>query len=108
MRRVDARVRFAPGRNHPVAASLRRTAIDEPHLFFSQLPSAPRQVAARQLALEDRILEMIAEPAHGLKDSAEALVVGDVVADQIGGSHMSTPPPRPTLRLESLTGTCWV
>ena len=86
-RRVDGRVRFSQSRDHPVAASLRRTEIDEQHLVFSmvddlcQLPSAPRQVAARQLALEDRILEMVAEPAHGLKDSVEAIVVADVAAD---------------------------
>jgi hypothetical protein len=31
---------------------------------------------------------MIAVPAHGLEDFAEALVVADVVADEVGLAHL--------------------
>jgi hypothetical protein len=30
---------------------------------------------------------MVAEPAHRLEDLAQALVIADVVADQVGESH---------------------
>jgi hypothetical protein len=52
-----------------------------------QCGSAPRKVGGRQLALEDGKLQMVAEPAHRLEDLAQALVIADVVADQVGESH---------------------
>jgi hypothetical protein len=37
---------------------------------------------------------MVAEPAHRLEDFAQALVIADVVADQVGESHGITAPNR--------------
>ena len=89
------RVRFAERRDDAVAAPLGRPQVHEQHLVLvvvddrRQLRPAPRQVRGRQLALEDGELQMVAVPAHGLKDFAQALVVADVVADQVGGAHAS-------------------
>jgi hypothetical protein len=37
---------------------------------------------------------MVAVPAHRLEDLAQALVIADVVADQVGESHRITSPNR--------------
>ncbi len=46
------------------------------------------EVGGSELALEDGVLEMVAPGAHRFEDEAEALVVGDVVADQVGLAHV--------------------
>ena len=67
--------------------------IHEQHLVLGmvddrrQFRPAPRQVGRGKLALEDGVLQMVAVPAHGLEDFAQALVVADVVADQVGRAH---------------------
>ena len=48
----------------------------------------PREFAGVELAFKDRVLEMIAPGAHDAEDEAEALVVADVVADEVGGAHL--------------------
>jgi hypothetical protein len=61
--------------------------MDEQNLIFvviddaGKFRAAPNKVAGSELALEYGVLEMIAVPAHGLEDLAEALVVADVVTD---------------------------
>jgi hypothetical protein len=45
-------------------------------------------VGGSELALEDGVLEVVTPGAHGFEDEAEALVVRDVVADQVGLAHM--------------------
>src|ERR1017187_1916458 len=52
-----------------------------------QFRTAPRQVRRRQLAFEDRILQMVPVPTHRLKDLAQTFVIANVVADQIGKAH---------------------
>ena len=37
---------------------------------------------------KDRVLEVVAEPPHKLKDFAKALVVADVVTDEIRSAHL--------------------
>jgi hypothetical protein len=59
-----------------------------------QCGPASRKVGGGQLALEDGKLQMVAEPAHRLEDFAQALVIADVVADQVGESHGITAPNR--------------
>ena len=54
-----------------------------------QLRPAPDQIPRRELALENRILKMIPKPAHGLEYLPQPLIVGNVVANQIGLSHGS-------------------
>jgi len=49
--------------------------------------SALGQVGRCELALEDRVLQVVAEIPHGLENLAKALVVGDVVADEDRVSH---------------------
>jgi hypothetical protein len=58
--------------------------VDDPGKF----DTAPNKIAGRELALEHGILQMIAVPAHGLEDLAKALVVADVVADEVGLAHL--------------------
>ena len=58
--------------------------INEQDPIFVVIDDLPRRVPAaddvarRELALEDRVLEVIAEPAHGFVDLGEAAVVADV------------------------------
>lgn len=50
-----------------------------------------RHIGRRQLTLEHRILNVVAEPAAGLENPAQAFVVGDVVADEVGGANSGPP-----------------
>lgn len=50
-----------------------------------------RHVGRGQLALEDRVLNVIAELPAGLKNPAQAFIVGDVIADEIGGANGEPP-----------------
>src|SRR6266404_5996220 len=112
-RRVHRRVWLSQCCNHALTATFGRTQIHEQHLIYfvidnrRQVRAAPRQVAPRQLAFEDRVLQMVTIPAHNLKHLAPALVVADVVADQIGGAHAIPPPPRVRLH-GNWTDTCSV
>lgn len=56
----------------------------------SQIRPAAHQILSRELAFENRVLQMIPVVAHSLKDFAQALVIADVVADQIGVAHRFT------------------
>ena len=48
------------------------------------------EIGFGQLAFKDGVLQVVAPAAHGLKDFAEALIVTDVVADEVGGTHSQT------------------
>ncbi len=91
--RVDWRIRLAQRRDHALAASLGGAEVDEQHLVlvvldeFGQRMSALGQIDWRELALEDRVLQVIAEVAHGPVDFAEAFVVADVVTDEKSVAH---------------------
>lgn len=91
--RVDRRIRLPQRGNHSIAAACGRAQIDEQYLIVGMVDDVPerrptaRQIDGGPLTLEDGVLEMIAEIAHGLEDPAESLVVGDVVTDEIGVSH---------------------
>jgi len=50
-----------------------------------------REVGRRQLALEYRVLNVVAKLPAGLKDPAQAFIVGDVVANEIGGANGGPP-----------------
>jgi len=54
-----------------------------------KLGAATDQIRLSQLAFKNRILKMIAVPAHGLEDLAQAFVVADVVTDQVGLPHFN-------------------
>lgn len=92
-RLVDGGVGQAEGRDDAVAAAGGGAEVDEEDLVFVVLDDFAENVPAlgevdgRELALEDRVLQVVAEVAHGLIDPAEAFVVADVVADEIGVSH---------------------
>jgi hypothetical protein len=45
------------------------------------------EIHGGELALEDGVLEVIAEAAHDFEDLSEAFIVGDVVGDEVGGAH---------------------
>jgi hypothetical protein len=92
-RRIESGIWLTEGRNHTFAASFGRAKIDEQHLVFIVLDDFAKRVAAsgeidrRELTLEDRVLQMVAEVAHGLKDLAQPLVIADIVADEEGIPH---------------------
>src|SRR5690606_12628148 len=52
---------------------------------------APGDVDRRKLTFEDRVLQVVAEVPHGFKDLAKALVVANVVADEVGITHGQNP-----------------
>jgi len=68
--------------------------MDEQNLVFSveydagKFNAAADEIAGRELALENRVLEMVAKTAHEFEDFAETAVVGDVVTDEIGLAHL--------------------
>jgi len=94
-RRIQRAIGEAQGSDQAVAPAFGRTQIDEQNLVFIVLDDLPEHIPAageiggRQLAFEDRILQMIAEVPHRFVDPAEAFVVADVVANKIGISHAS-------------------
>jgi hypothetical protein len=45
------------------------------------------KVRRGQLVLEYGKLKVIAPPAHRLEHTAKALIIGDVVTNQVGGTH---------------------
>jgi len=95
--RINRHIGFAEGGYDAIAPALGGTQVDEEHLVVVMVDdsgdfgAAADEVAGRELALEDGVLEMVAVPAHGFEDFAETLVVADVVANEIGLSHRPTP-----------------
>src|SRR5581483_8192259 len=91
--RIHVCIRLTERRNDAVAASLRRTKIYKQHLIFlvvdelTQSFAATDQVCRRELAFEDRILQVIPETAHGLEHLLQAFLIADVVTDEIGSAH---------------------
>ncbi len=79
--------------NHAVPAPLCGSQIDKQHLILlmmddgAELSPKPHQIGGRELAFENRILQVVAVSAHGLEDLPQSLVVGDVVADEKGFTH---------------------
>jgi hypothetical protein len=91
--RIDIRIRQTERGDDAIAASFGWAEMDEQDLVFvviddaGKFRAAPDKVACRELALEHGVLQMIAEPAHGLEDLAEPLVVADIVTDEIRLPH---------------------
>jgi hypothetical protein len=52
-----------------------------------KLGLAASEVGRSELAFEDGVLEVIAVVAHGLEDLPQALVIANVVADEVRGTH---------------------
>ena len=92
--RVDRSIGDAESGDDAVAASFGGSEVDEEDLVFividdaGEFGAAADDVAGGELAFEDGVLEVVAVAAHGFEDFAEALVVGDVVADEVGLSHV--------------------
>ena len=91
--RIDVDIGFADCSDDPVSAPFSRPEIDEQHLVFVvmndfvQLRPQAHQIHARELALEDRELQVIPPGPHGLEDLSQALGISDVVADNVGVAH---------------------
>ena len=49
--------------------------------------TASYEISGSELAFEDRVLEMVAEIAHGLVHGPKPLVIANVVADEVGIAH---------------------
>src|SRR5438876_7617986 len=75
------------GSDHPVAPTLRWSQRDKEHLIFIVVDNVAmfffqlNLLLGIQVALENRILQMVAEVATGLEHLAQPLVVGDVVTN---------------------------
>jgi hypothetical protein len=89
-RAIDHGVRAPERGDDAITASLHRAEIDEEHLILAvvddlaeHMPAA-HQIGWRELALEDRVLQMVAEVAHRLVDRLQAFVLADVVTDEVG------------------------
>lgn len=88
-RGVDIGVRLTKRGDDAIAAAFGRSEIDEEHLVLfvmnhlGQFRAQADEVGASELAFEDGILEMIAKSAKNLEDLPEALIVADIVGDQI-------------------------
>jgi hypothetical protein len=97
-RTVDRRVRLSQRGDDAVAAAFGGTEIDLQHLVFAmvdrfgQPEPAARQIGLRKLALEHRVLEVIAEATHDLVDLGEPLVLADVVRDEEGVAQVRRSP----------------
>src|SRR5438445_675007 len=76
------------------SSSLDRAEIDEQHLILvvvdenAQLMAAPCEIGRIELTLENRVLQVIAKPAHRLVDLRQPALVADVVADEEGVPHI--------------------
>jgi hypothetical protein len=121
--RVDVGVGEAERGDDAVATPFGRPEVDEQDLVFvvvddgGQLGAAADEVAGGELALENGVLEVVSEGAHGLENLAEAFVVADVVADEIGLSHFITLAEKWTdwfgqvaagcAQVEALLAPCW-
>jgi len=94
---VDGGVRESEGGDDAVAAAFGGTEMNEEDLIFTvfddagEFGAAADEVAGSELAFEDGVLEVVAETAHEFEDFAEAAVVGDVVADEVGLAHFGLP-----------------
>jgi hypothetical protein len=81
--------------NHAIAAALGRTQSNEEHLVFimfddrGQFRFELNFLRRAQVAFKDRELKVIAKISADLKGPAQSLVIGDIVANQVGGSHRS-------------------
>jgi len=90
---IERGVGLAERGDHAFAASFGGPQIDEEHLVFVMLDQLAEHMAAfgqidgRELALEDGVLEVVAEIAHGLEDLAQSFIVANIVADEKRISH---------------------
>jgi hypothetical protein len=91
--RLDWRVGLAEGADDTVAAPFGGAEVDEEHLIggviedVAQLVPHFGEVGRRQLALENRELQMVAVIAASLEDLPQALVIRDVVTNQVSIPH---------------------
>jgi hypothetical protein len=75
-RAVERDVGQPQRRDDPIAPSVGRSEIDEQHLVLlvmndlRERVTTAHQIGRRELTLEDRVLEMVTEPAHGLIHAA--------------------------------------
>lgn len=97
-RRVEGRIGFSDRGDDAVTPAFGWTEVDEKDLILLMVDDAGQggtaagKVGRGKLALENGELQMVAEAAHELEDFAEAPVVADVVADEMGGAHVSPIP----------------
>jgi hypothetical protein len=88
---------LSKGRNDPLATAFSRSQKHEKHLVFvvvndlGKIGAELNKVRCGQLALEYGKLKVVAPSAHRLEHAAQALVIGDVVTNQVGISHAVTP-----------------
>lgn len=78
---------------HSITSPLRRTQLDKDHLIFIVIDDVIQSsfqfnlFRRIQVALENRILQMIAKISTGDKHLPQPLGIGDVVTNQVGSAH---------------------
>jgi hypothetical protein len=81
------------GCDDPVASAFGRPEVNEEHLVLFVVNDFGEGLfdldffAGRQVAFEDGVLQVIAKVLARFEGQAQALAVGDVVADEIRGAH---------------------
>ncbi len=91
---VKVGVGLAESGDDAVATAVGGAEVDEEDLVFVVIDELGEQGAAAdevrggELAFEDGELEMVSEGAHGFEDLAKTLIVGYIVTDQIGLTHL--------------------
>ena len=95
-RGVDVDVRLSDRGNHSLSSTRGRAKIYEEHLIFrmvddlGEFRTQSDEVHSSQLALEDRILQVVAPPAESLEDLAQPFCVADVVTDDVRIAHIES------------------
>jgi hypothetical protein len=90
---VDGRISLAERSDYPFAATFRGPQVDEQHLIFvvlndfAQGMTATGNIDGVELALEDRVLQVVAEISHRFEDAPQSLRVANIVSYQVGISH---------------------
>lgn len=101
---VQLGVGESQGGNNSIASPFARTEIDEQHLIFVKVDQvandflALSEIGGGELALEDGILKVVSEVAHGFKDLTETFVIADVIRNDVSISHVEAPESKACVR----------
>jgi len=91
--RIESDIGRTNGADDAVSASFRGAEPDEENLIGGwrngvvQFPLHIDFFRGGEVALEDRVLEVVSEVFADFENTAEAFVIGDVVGDEEGSSH---------------------
>lgn len=90
---IEFRIGFTEGGDHAIPASFRGAKGDNQDLVLvggdglEEFPLEKVKFGGVEVAFKNRKLQVIAKVFAGFKDAGAAFVVGDIVADKVGGTH---------------------